>query len=195
MNTLKTLLSPTKLKRHAFFLLCDTLIIWLSYWFSFYIRFGFTFPGKYTPYFYHWAAGYMVFNLFLLWMFGLYKITWRFVGLTELSNLIKAAAVSTGFIYALNLILRKGLYNKYDLPRGIIVIAGILMFSLIGILRISKRVYIEVFTQSKIGKRVLIIGADFTGKRLAKELVFNSEEAFVPVAIVDEEPIKIGTYV
>ncbi len=193
MSILRKILFPTKPKRVAFFLFFDTLIIWFSYWFSFYLRFGFTFPDKYTAYFYHWAAGYLVFNLIILYIFGLYKITWRFVGLTELSNLIKAALVSTVFIYALNLALRGLLDNIYDLPRGIVVIAGITMFSLIGILRISKRVYLEVFKQSKIGKRVLIIGADFTGKRLAKELLFNSEAAFVPVAIVDEDPIKIGT--
>lgn len=195
MNLLKKLLLPTKLKRFAFFLLFDALIIWFSYWFSFYIRFGFTFPDKYSPYFYHWAVGYLVFNLLLLWIFGLYKITWRFVGLTELSNLMKAAVVSTVFIYVLNWFLRKYLDNIFDLPRGIIVIAAVMMFSLLAVLRISKRVYLEVFKQSKVGKRVLIIGADFTGKRLAKEMVFNKEDAFVPVAIVDEDPIKIGTYI
>lgn len=195
MSILKKLLLPTKLKRLAFFLIFDALIIWFSYWFSYYIRFGFTFPDKYSPYFYHWAVGYLVFHFLVLWMFGLYKFTWRFVGLTELSNLMKAAVVSTGFIYLLNLGLREFLDNKYDLPRGIIVITAVMIFSLLAVLRISKRVYLEVFRQSKIGKRVLIVGADFTGKQLAKELVFNSEEAFVPVAIVDEDPMKIGTYI
>jgi FlaA1/EpsC-like NDP-sugar epimerase len=188
-------LLPSKLKRLAFFLLFDALIIWFSYWFSFYIRFGFIFPDKYDPYFYHWAVGYLVFNLLVLWLFGLYKITWRFVGLTELSNLMKAAALSTVSLYSLNLFLREFLDNKYDLPRGIILITAIMIFSLLAVLRISKRVYLEVFKQSKVGKRVLIIGADFTGKRLAKEMVFHKEDAFVPVAIVDEDPIKIGTYI
>jgi len=189
---IKKLFYPSKLKRISFFLFFDILIIVSSFYFSFYLRFGFTFPEKYHNLLLYWVAGFVVFNVSLLFLSGLYNISWRFVGLNELFNLLKIGIISVIVVYFVNLIIREKLPG-YDLPRGIVLINTFLSFTLIGILRISKRVYIQFFKDRKIGKKALIIGADLTGARLIKDLMYDENENLYPVAILDEERMRIGT--
>lgn len=185
--------APTRLKRTLFFLLFDVLIILFSFYSAFYLRFGFTFPEKYVQRFWYWLAALLVFKILMLVAMGLYNINWRFVGLTELLNLLKAAVLATAAVFAVNLLVVRRQVPAYDLPRGIIVIEAVLSFFLIGILRIGKRIYLQLSPGAKIGKKTLIIGADYTGERIIKELVSSKEGNSFPIAIVDEDPMKIGT--
>ena len=189
MSLIKKLLVPTKTKRIFFFFLFDSLIIIFSFFFAFYLRFGFTFPDKYLHQFWHWAAGLFVFKIFLLILAGLYNINWRFVGLSELSNLLKIGTVSIVTLYVANIVIRR-YWTGFDLPRGIVVIDIFLSFFLFSFLRISKRIYYSLFRRIGPGKRVLILGADFTGERLVKELLYEKDGALVPVVILDENKLK-----
>jgi FlaA1/EpsC-like NDP-sugar epimerase len=192
MINIKKLFYPSRFKRISFFLLFDLIIISFSFCFSFYLRFGFTFPEEYHHIFLYWIAGLIVFNVSLLFLAGLYNISWHFVGLNELFNLLKIGIISVIVVYFVNLIIREKLPG-YDLPRGIVLINGFLSFTLIGILRISKRVYIQFFKGRKIGKKALIIGANFMGTNLIKDLMYDKEETLYPVAIIDEDIMRIGT--
>ena len=192
MINIKKLFYPSRFKRVSFFLFFDIFFIITSFCFSFYLRFGFTFPEEYHHILLYWLLGLIVFNVSLLFLAGLYNISWRFVGLNELFNLLKIGVISVIVVYFVNLIIRANLPG-YDLPRGIVLINAFLSFTLIGILRISKRVYIQFFKGKKIGKKGLIIGADSTGARLIKELMYDENENLYPVAILDEDIMKIGT--
>jgi len=192
MINIKRSFYPSRFKRISFFLFSDILIIAVSFCFSFYLRFGFTFPEQYHNLLLYWIAGLIVFNVSLLFLSGLYNISWRFVGLNELFNLGKIGIIIVIVVYFVNLIIR-GKLPGYDLPRGIVLINAFLSFTLIGILRISKRAYIQFFKHRKIGKKTLIIGVDSTGARLIKELMYDENESLYPVAILDEDIMKIGT--
>jgi len=133
MAWLTNIFKPTKIKRFLFFLIADILIIIGSFYLSFYLRFGFTFPDKWEIPFGAWILGLLIFKVFLLDIFGLYNINWRFVGLTEVVSLFKAGLVCGLVLYPLNLILRQFL-STYDLPRGIVVIDTVLSFFLIAFL-------------------------------------------------------------
>ncbi len=185
--------APTRLKRALFFLLFDSLIISVSFYSAFYLRFGFTFPETYGQRFWYWLAALLVFKILMLFAVGLYNINWRFVGLTELLNLLKAAVLVTTVIFVVNILVVRRQVPEYDLPRGIIVIEAFLSFFLIGILRIAKRIYLQFISGGKVGKKTLIIGADYTGERLIKELMSLKNGRSYPIVIVDEDPMKIGT--
>lgn len=187
----KSLLEPSKFKRVTFFLFFDIIIIISSFYFSFLLRFGFTFPVKYHQLFWYWIAGLLILKIFLLFLVGLYNINWRFVGLDELLKLIMIGTVTVVIVYFTNLIIRKYLPG-YDLPRGIVIIDVFLSFFLMSFLRISKRIYFLLFRRANFGKRALIIGADFTGERLIKELLYEKENIF-PIVIIDDNKLKIGT--
>ncbi len=192
LTRIKKLLEPTKLKRFIFFLLLDILIITIAFYFSFYLRFGFTFPLKYLRRIGYWMPGVILVKIICLAIFNNYKINWRFVGLTELGNITKSLFISTVILYIANIAASRYLV-KYNLPRGVVVIDAILCFMLIGFLRISKRLYLEFFSKVDIGKRTLIIGADLTSERLVRELKNTKPQKLFPIAFVDENRMRIGT--
>ncbi|MCP5046816.1 MAG: polysaccharide biosynthesis protein [bacterium] len=191
MSLIKQLLIPTRLKRIVFFLLVDILLIGFSFYFSFFLRLGFTYPQKYHPHFWYWLPGMVIIKVLFLAIFRIYKLNWRFVGITELENMMKSAVLSTLLLYGLNLVVRH-YWVGYTLPRGLIVIDAIVSFGLVGFLRISKRLYIDFFSRSSIGKRTLVIGADLTSERLVNQLK-TADSKLIPVAFIDEDRMRIGT--
>ncbi|MCP5105702.1 MAG: polysaccharide biosynthesis protein, partial [bacterium] len=188
---LKKLLMPTRLKRTAFFLLLDILVIVFAFYSSFYLRFGFTFPEKYFVRIGYWIPGVILVKILFLFVFNIYKINWRFVGITELGNITKSLLLSTLILYIGNMAVSQYVIT-HNLPRGVIVIDAILSFLFIGFLRISKRLFLEVFSRG-VGKRTLIIGTDFTSERLVKELKTARPKKLFPVAFVDDNRMRIGT--
>jgi len=192
LTLIKKLLVPTKLKRVVFFVLLDILVISFSFYFSFYLRFGFTYPSKYHPHFFYWILGIIFIKIIFLALFRIYKINWRFVGITELGNLLKSAITSTLFIYIANFFMRR-YFAEHSLPRGVIIIDAIISFGLMGLLKISKRLYIELFSKSSIGRRTLIIGTDLRSERLVNELKASKSYKLIPIAFIDEDQMRIGT--
>lgn len=191
MDFLKHIILPTRFKRTLFFMLSDVLLIAFSFYFSFYIRLGFVYPVKYEGHFFPWLPAFILIKIALLGIFNIYRLNWRFVGLDELGSILKSALISTFLLYAGNLVVRYYFYH-YTLPRGLIIIDGIVSFGLIGFLRISKRLYIDFFSRSSIGKRTLVIGADLTSERVVNQLK-SSRSKLIPVAYIDESRMRIGT--
>jgi FlaA1/EpsC-like NDP-sugar epimerase len=192
LTLIKKLLVPTKLKRVVFFLLLDILLITFAFYLSFYLRFGFTIPDKYLPRTFYWLPFVLLVKILCLFMLDIYKLNWRFVGITELGNITKSLLLSTVVFYVANLVVTQFTID-HNLPRGVVVIDAVLSYSLIGFLRISKRLYLEFFAKGDIGKRTLIIGTDFTSERLVKELKSAKPQKLFPVAFVDENRMRIGT--
>jgi FlaA1/EpsC-like NDP-sugar epimerase len=192
LKLVERLLLPTPLKRIAFFLLTDITFIVFSFYFSFYLRFGFSYPEKWHKHFFPWIVGIAVLKIFFLAIFRIYKINWRFVGITELINLLKSAVASTLIIYAANLAVGHFI-PRYFLPRGVVIMDAIISFGLMGLFKISKRLYIDIFSTSSIGKRTLIIGADLTAERLVNELKASKSNKLIPIAFIDDNQMRIGT--
>lgn len=186
------LLLPTKAKRATFFLLSDCFIILFSFFFSFYLRFGFIFPEKYQSRAIYWLVGIIILEIGMLTLFGIYKINWRFVGITELASIIKSWILSTSLLYAGNIFITEYL-PSHNLPRGIIIINSIISFGLIALLRISKRIYLELLHRQEVSKRTLIVGADYTSERLVKELRASRPGNLFPIAFIDENKMVTGT--
>lgn len=190
----KKLLIPTKLKRTTFFLLLDTIIILLSFYFAFLLRFEFTFPAKYVHRALIWTGGIVVLKIWILHLFKIYNLNWSFVGVTELSYILKTWFVTTTSIYIVNIILRNVLVD-YNLPLSVIFMDSVLSFGMIGFLRISKRLYMEIFSKIGVRKRTLIVGIDFTSERLVKELKSSKANKLFPIAFIDENKMRIGTQI
>jgi FlaA1/EpsC-like NDP-sugar epimerase len=191
LKLFERLFVPTRTKRIFFFLLFDILMITFSFYFSFYIRLGFTYPLRYHPHFWRWLPAMLVIKILFLALFSIYRINWRFVGITELGNILRSALICTTILYIGNLAVREFL-GPVSLPRGLIIIDAILSFGLLGFIRISKRLYIDFFSRSSIGKRTLVIGADLNSERLVNQLK-TSDSKLIPIAFIDEDRMRIGT--
>lgn len=192
MKLFERLLIPTRLKRTIFFLLFDIVLIAFSFFLSFYLRFGFSFPAKYRGHFLIWLGIIAGIKITTLALFQVYQLNWRFVSIIELGNILKSGLISTAVLYGFNLVIRY-FWGPFSLPRAVIVIDAIICFALIGLLRISKRFYIEFSSLSGVGRRTLIIGADVISERLVKELKSSKSNKLIPIAFIDENRMRIGT--
>jgi FlaA1/EpsC-like NDP-sugar epimerase len=83
-------------------------------------------------------------------------------------------------------------------PRSILVIDGILSFMLIALLRIAKRMYLEIYRgKSPVirGKRTIVIGAGNKGEMMVRDMVKDGFHEYYPVGILDDEKKYTGMYV
>ena len=100
----KNLLQPNQTKRTAFFLVFDFLITVLSLYCAFLIRFEFVIPPMYKAMFIKALPFFVIIKIMLFGLFGLYKITWRYVGISELNRIYVSAVVSESLLMIMILI-------------------------------------------------------------------------------------------
>ena len=173
------LLTPSFTKRLLFFLGADSILFFISLYFAYALRFDFTIPPE------HMSKFYIVFfTLSLLkwgsfYLFGVYRITWRFFGLQDAKKLFFAHMVAFGgffILYGINTPL------FLPMPRSVIGIDMVLSLILIGALRLSKRLLSESF-KSDAYKPTLIIGISTNTANLIKSMLESSHD-YYPVGII-----------
>lgn len=183
---------PSKPKRFLFFLSVDVLITIVSLAAAFFIRFEFSFPPDFERRFLFWLPFVILIKIALMLAFRLYAITWSFVGIGELITGFEATFVASVGIFVMNTVVRVSV-SHYALPRSVILLDFILTFILVSGFRVSKRLYLEVIKEQKLGKRTLLVGAGPTGERLVREFIRSPDNDYFPAALVDDDETKVGT--
>ncbi|QWR77189.1 polysaccharide biosynthesis protein [Candidatus Magnetomonas plexicatena] len=195
------------MKRKFYFILSDTLIIAASLYLAFYIRFDFSsdLVDRYLQLIVFFLPIFMIVKVSTFYVFRIYSITWRYVGLNDLikivNSLIASEMVLIGVIYYMFLpetarfssLLGGGIV----FPRSIVVIDWILSLMFMSAIRISKRLYHEILSRkrSKEGKSTIIIGAGNSAEMLVREISRQLVPEFNVIGFLDDDPNKIGAYV
>ncbi len=187
------LFRPTGSKRVLFFVLSDLIISLFTLLVSYGLRFNFSIPEEFI---------YSFFNVFLLlfalklvffvW-FNIYMVAWRFFSLEDAKKLLVAHFLSY-FTFTLIIIQHFEPFSPF--PRSVIGIDLVLSLFFIGLLRISKRYYLEHGSKS-MSKPSLIIGANTKASQLIKSAL-NGELEYYPCAIIALDPKNshaIHTYI
>ncbi len=132
--------------------------------------------------------------------FGLYARYWRYASVDELLLIAFAVGATTALLALLfgGVIPRVNILNN-DLPRSIPVIDGGLVFLAASGTRFSVRLA-ERFLQQRLGNqsahtRVVIFGAGSAGTMLVREMQQNPALGLMPVAFLDADPAKHGTWI
>lgn len=194
---------PTPLKRFLFFTFWDVVIILFSLYLSFLLRFEFAIPDVYAARLFHAIPLFVVVKLVAFGLFRMYSVTWRFVGIRDLWNIMSALLVSEAVLMALILLpmpAYRPLVMSFAIPgfpRSIFFIDAMLSFLMLGGLRISKRIYLEVLRSKnpgKPGKRTIILGAGDTGEMVLRDILKQDFSEFYPVAFLDDNELTTGTY-
>ena len=193
--------TPTGRKRTLFFVLADLVVFTLSMYGAFLLRFDGHVPGVYwaaIPVFLLFAAGP---KLIANAAFRLYYLTWRFVGTRDIVNVFFATVVGTlawvTEIYLLRDTLQgRGWFDVPPIPRSVIVLDFFLTLFGVTLVRMGKRLF-QVATRrpsSEQERRVLIVGAGAEGEALIRELTHARMAGYRPVALIDDDANKHGTY-
>jgi len=180
----------------------DTLLLCLAYFLSYFIRFEGKIPPEEISNFKNTVWLIIPFKIFVFFLFDLYRGMWRYTGINDLINLIKATFVSSTTIILVILYLHR--FVGY--PRSVFVIDAFLSLILIGGIRLFIRLILQkaasnimgmarfpFFQDTKEGlKRLLIIGAGDAGEKILRELHGNPRLKYNVVGFVDDDAKKRG---
>jgi len=184
------------IRRRLFFLSFDALFISFSIYASFWLRYNGVLPeGSGKPLFYYILLAFVI-KMTALILFNLYDISWRFVSIDDLIQLLKALSIGSLFFGMTMFILRvyPPFVDTLPFPRSTIFIDFIISSFLIGSFRISKRVISEglksAFKSGEEKIRVLIYGAGGAGEQIVRDMQRSKNSSYLPVGFVDDDPAK-----
>lgn len=180
---MRNLLRPTARKRMFFFIIVDIALSLASFYLAYTLRFNFQhIPEDFFPNFWTAFGVLVTLKVFFLYLFKNYFIVWRFFGLLDAQNIIKAHLFAYGAFTILYLTFHQHLI---PFPRSVIVIDFFLSLIFIGTLRISRRMASEGVSVPS-DKGTLIVGVNSkTGTIIQSAL--RGEVPYYPVAIVSLE--------
>lgn len=181
-------------RKVAFFTLTDAALSALALIIAFLLRFEATIPPEYYDRLIYYIAIFVGLNLISLHAERLYSFTWSFVSLTELTRLFRALTY-TAVAFALLVFIGQGTFYLFSgFPRSIVPLSYILSFILIGGLRISKRVWLQVSPEraAATGDPILIVGAGKPGEHLIRSLRTGTNSNYRVIGLVDERPSNQG---
>jgi len=187
------LLQPSFAKRLFFFLLSDIILFFIALHLAYALRFDFLIDPRFMENFLTVFVTLTLLKLLFFFLFRVYNITWRFFGLDDALQLIKAhllAAVTFGLLFYL--------FNDFfmPMPRSVILIDLFLSLMLTGALRISKRALSEQLRQGD-HRQTLIVGVNPKTSSIIKSAL-NGELNYFPVAIfalLKENKSAVNTYI
>lgn len=177
-------------KRTLALMLIDALLVNLSAFLSFYLRFELegTIPHEYYLTYYHTAWAATLLSLAVFYVFGLYNRLWQYASTGELISILFAVTVSTGGTISLVY-----LFAPMRLPNSVAALLWFTTVFLIGGSRFIWRILQEnIFTSREPGsqKQVLIVGAGDAGAMAARELKNRNFRDGRPVGFIDDAPKK-----
>jgi FlaA1/EpsC-like NDP-sugar epimerase len=177
------------LPRSAIVLL-DLLVILLAYWMAFH------FLSTYTA-FRFGIADTPIFILLVvatkgvaLWHFGVFRGSLRYAGIRELLGLSRAMFVSAVVLFVGSQLAAA----ESAAPVVLFILDASLCGTALGAIHFSLRLYeSEKARWDVASKKVVIIGAGDGGASILRQLCMNPDSGIRPVALIDDDPAKIGS--
>jgi FlaA1/EpsC-like NDP-sugar epimerase len=194
---IKSLLQPTVWKKFLFFFLSDIILFYLSLLFALLFHFDLNLNIRYNPLIFPVLPLFVAVKIGSFFLFRIYKMTWRYVGLYDFLSIVIATVTATA-------VLMLSMLLPWDLPlsgfaKRVVLADGIITLFLISGLRVSKRIFREVLRERRLknrgGKRTLIVGAGNAGEMILRDMMKQGFDHFLPVGFLDDDPMKAGTYI
>ncbi len=163
----------------ACLVLCSLVLAWL-------LRFDFTLPDR--TLLLAAAPILILVRLLAIRLFNLHHGWWRYAGIGEALDIIKAVALGSAMFvvitrYALGVII---------FPRSIYVIEAVLTAGLLGGVRLLSRALAEsVREELSSSRKIVLIGAGFAAQMIIREIKRHGS-GFSPLGCVDDDPSKLG---
>jgi FlaA1/EpsC-like NDP-sugar epimerase len=143
-------------------------------------------------------------KLIVFGLFKQYRGWWRYVGISDLIQIVRAALVSTIIIVALwfaivwptpiRRTLPESIAGLTGISQGVLLLDLFTTIMILGGLRMLVRMYHEEFlAETGAGvKQFLIVGAGDAGEALLREIMRMRIEQYDVIGFVDDDPAKQG---
>jgi len=180
------------LLRLIFFLLSDAVLLSLSVFLAFLVRFEGQIPSQYFINISGIAVLLLLITIPIFYFSKLYYFTWIYVSTSELISLAKATVLSFLLLSAFFVVLREQpIFSGF--PRSVLFITYFFIFILCGGIRFAKRIYLQAFRKNTKGKeRTLIVGAGDAGEQILRNILSSKISPYLPMGFIDDNPSKQG---
>jgi FlaA1/EpsC-like NDP-sugar epimerase len=141
----------------------------------------------------------LLIKLPVFFQLGLYRRYWRYAGLDDLARVLSAVGVSSAILVVAYVGVQVS-WVRYGLawPRTLPLLDGMLTFLVVGGSRLGLRglyLWYRRHQGGVGGRRVLVVGAGEAGTMVVREMLDNPQLNMDPVAFIDDDPAKNGTYI
>jgi UDP-GlcNAc:undecaprenyl-phosphate GlcNAc-1-phosphate transferase len=179
-------------KRRIFELIFDLLLIGVSYYLAFWTRFGLNMTTESMNLFLRSWPVILAITYGALYVFGVYKGVWRYIGINDLLRYVIAAIISGGLSY---------LIIKFVFPYQLYTGDVFLLFSLYLLIGLAgsrssflvlDRFYVRQFSGVK-KENVLLYGAEDAGEIALRWILRNPNIGYSVVGFLDEDEMKWGS--
>jgi UDP-GlcNAc:undecaprenyl-phosphate GlcNAc-1-phosphate transferase len=177
-------------KRRIFEVLLDVILVTLSYWSAYAIKFG-SFSNSPAWSLFIRTLPLLVFvKMSVFLVMGVYRGLWRYTSLGDLIVFLKAVVLSS--VGSVMVILF--LFRFQGFSRTAFLIDGVLTFLFLAGSRLAFRLFRQMLPVAGVqnGRRVLIYGAGDGGELLLRELRNNADLHLAPIGFLDDDPAKGG---
>ncbi|MFH7326584.1 polysaccharide biosynthesis protein [Desulfurivibrio sp. C05AmB] len=131
----------------------------------------------------------------IFFFFGLYRGMWRYTGVTDLLNILRAS-IATGLLVMAVLLL----VTRFEgFSRSVFVLDTILTFLFVAGIRFSLRLFYQALptfrdleTKAVRRKRLLLVGAGDAAEKIVREIMDNRALPYQVVGFLDDNSAKIG---
>jgi FlaA1/EpsC-like NDP-sugar epimerase len=121
-------------------------------------------------------------------LFGLYRGIWRFASLPDILRILKSVILGV----AISMVLIFFMTRAAGVPRSVPIIYAIVLTALLSGPRLLYRWLKDHHLYQKANQRVLIVGSGNAGEMLARDILRNRPDAYIPAAFVDDNTTRIG---
>ena len=182
--------------RKLLFLLADIILISLSVWLAFLVRFEGQIPERYSLNILGIILLSLLITIPVFYFLKLYHFSWAYVSAEELISLVKGTVLSFLLLTLAFFVLRD--YPVFSgFPRSTLFISYFFIFFLAGGMRFAKRIYLQIFPTGKKEEkeRTLIVGAGDAGEQILRSILNSPVSPYLPVGFVDDDSSKQGALI
>jgi UDP-GlcNAc:undecaprenyl-phosphate GlcNAc-1-phosphate transferase len=177
---------------HAGEVLLDIVLITVSYYVAYRLRFDGEDLDNFLPYFTASLPAVLGCKLLAMYASGLYRRSWETFGLRDLTTVVRAVASGS----LLSLVGAVYLFRLEGFSRAVFVLdALLLVVAIVGTRASFRAMNLVAATRHKRNRRVLVYGAGSFGQTLVREMRANPRWKRNPVAFIDDDPMKARRWI
>ena len=188
----------------------DVIIFSAAFYSAHLVRFDFNIPNYFLSAFWRILPVAIFIKLAFFYWFDLYRGMWRYTGLADLFNIIKATSLSSLAVIAVILYSTRFDSSRFEgFSRSVFIIDWCFTIFLVALFRLAVRLYYDYFEDIRSGrvslgffnllgrkktgqKNLLIIGAGNCGEKIFREIKNNASLRYHVVGFIDDNPSKRG---
>jgi len=183
-------------RRKFLFLLADIILISLSVYLAFLVRFEGEIPNQYFLNIWGVIFLALIITIPIFYFLKLYHFSWAYVSTEELIALFKGTFLSFLLLTASFFVLRDlAIFTGF--PRSTLFISYFFIFFLCGGIRFFKRLYFQIFPkrEKEEKERTLIVGAGDAGEQILRSILTSKISPYLPVGFIDDNLAKQGALI